>query len=1036
MTSSNVSGNIGGMINAKVWARTGASCLALIAMGAVAPAWAEEAPTAPTAEAPAAAQDATATSEQTAGEQDVVITARRRALEAADARKKASESIISSVVADEAGKLPDNSITEVLQRVSGVSIVRFAALNDPDHFSVEGSGIQVRGLSGVASRLNGREIFSANGGRSLIWGDVTPELMSAVDIYKSATADLIEGGTGGQIDLRTKLPFDFSPGWHAAGSLEVSLGDLAEKTDYSGSFLVTNRWTTGIGDIGILVDLAHSRLTSQSNFFRTEPYFRKRLVNAQGVVETEDSFIPGGFDYGDEEFQRDRTGIYAALQWAPSDDLTLTGIFFQSRYKNHNQSHFAMVAQQDLSVNRAGSTFDENGGLLSTNAMFMRNPNTFLPTGGAIGSGGGTEGTRSKSLTRDLSGEFSWQPGQGPFKLSGAYQHILSTSQLDRLAIFRDVPFPSSFGLDLTGEFPTVTLPALATGQFTNPANYSWAAAMPHNERNRGTMNAANLDAEYVFEDSFFKSVKVGGRWSERRERDLNNGFTWTALGRGWTGVPTPYSPQLTFANAAAGDTEFYAFDNFFHGQIAVPAQMLWPSIELVEGIHVDDLHRAPPANFCGPADWGNATYFNCSSAGPLPDSTYGNPRARTGNFLQEDLGTWRTESFSGYAQVRFGRDYETGKPGFSGNIGGRIVRVKNESQGFIIQNAFTYVRNGQTVTLARRVDPRGGEATFTRFLPAVNLQLQPSEDIKLRAAYNITMDLPSFNATRGGGTIGVATTSNPVPNQPGIFTNFTASTGNPFLKPAMSNNVDVSLEWYAKPGTMFYINGFYKHIKDLPIFSLTDREVTIRYQNGTTETAMAAASDVITATEAATVKGIEVGGRAFLDMLPGDLAGFGVEANYTFIDSKNPGDLYRDIFGTIRNDAPLQGLSKHNFNVTLLYERSKLSARVAYSWRSKYLQSTNSNGTNPTYTFTPVPTATLPTGTQIALPTYGDAYGQVDVGVTYKVTDQLSFTVKGTNILNETQRTLMGGYKNDAIYTRSWFQSDRRVSIGANLSF
>lgn len=990
-------------IHMKTGVKLGVSWLAIAAMGVAAPAWAVDSAATQPAETPAP-QEAADSSDQ-AGEQDVVITARRRALEAADARKRASESIISSVVADEAGKLPDNSITEVLQRVSGVSIVRFAALGDPDHFSVEGSGIQVRGLSGVASRLNGREIFSANGGRGLIWGDVTPELMSAVDVYKSATADLIEGGTGGQIDLRTKLPFDFSPGWHAAGSLEVSMGDLVEKTDYSGSFLLTNRWSTGIGDIGVLVDLAHSRLTSRSNFFRIEPYFRKRLLDAQGVPETEDVFIPGGYDYGDEQFQRDRTGIYGAVQWAPSDDFTLTGIFFQSRYKNHNQSHFETVAQQDLSVDRAGSTFDENGGLLTTNSMFMRNPNTFLPTGGPVNAGGGTEGTRSKSMTRDISAEFSWQPGQGPFKLSGAYQNTLSTSQLDRLAIFREIGYPSSFGIDLTGKFPEVTLPALAPGQFTDPANYRWAAAMPHNERNRGTMNAVNLDAEYVFEDSFFRAIKVGGRWSERRERDLNNGFTWSALGRGWNG------PQLTFADARPGDVEFYAFDNFFHGDIAAPANTLWPSIALVEGVHVDDLHR------------------------PAPDG-YGGPRTRTGNFLQEDLGLWRTETFAGYAQIRFGRDYEAGKLGFTGNVGGRIVRVKNESQGFIIQEARSFIRNGQQVDLARRVDPRGGSATFTRFLPAVNLQLQPSEDIKLRAAYNITMDLPTFNATRGGGTIGVTTTDNPDPNAPDFFSNFTASTGNPFLKPAMSNNVDVSLEWYLKPGTLFYLNGFYKHIKDLPIFSLTDREVTIRYQDGTTETALAAASDVVTATEAATVKGIEVGGRAFLDMLPGDLAGLGVEANYTYIDSKNPGDLYRDIFGTIRNDAPLQGLSKHNFNVTLLYERSKLSARVAYSWRSKYLQSTNANGTNPSYVFTPVPVAQLPAGTQIALPTYGDAYGQVDVGVTYKVTDQLSFTVKGTNILNETQRTLMGGYKNDAIYTRSWFQSDRRVSIGANLSF
>ncbi|MCW3836477.1 TonB-dependent receptor [Sphingomonas canadensis] len=998
--------------------RAGASFLAIAAMGLSAAAWAQDAP-----------QQGVEAAPDGEGE-TIVVTGRRAALEAADARKQKSESIINSVVADEAGKLPDNSITEVLQRVSGVSIVRFAALNDPDHYSVEGSGIQVRGLSGVASRLNGREIFSANGGRGLIWGDVTPELMQAVDVYKSATADLIEGGTGGQVDLRTKLPFDFSSGLHFAASGEVSYGDLAKGKDYAFSGLVAGRWDTGIGDIGVLVDLAHSRLTSLSNFFRAEPYFARRLPG-----ETSDVFIPGGFDFGDEEFKRDRTGIYAALQWAPSQDLELTGIFFQSRYKNTNQSHFSMVAQQDLAVSRAGSQFDANGGLLSTSAMFMRDPNTFVATGGGISSGGGTEGTRSKSLTRDLSGEFAWQPGQGPFRLSGSYQHVLSTSKLDRLAIFRDVAYPSSFGLDLSGDFPVVSLAPGAAGQFTDPANYFWAAAMPHNEDNRGTMNSADLDAEYTFDDSFFRSVKIGGRWSDRKERDYNNGYTWTALGRGWTGVPTPYSPQLTFANAAAGDVDAYAFDNFFHGQIAVPAQMLWPTIDLVRNVDVDDLHRAPPTNFCGPADWGNATYFNCSSAGALPSSTYGNPRSRTNEFINADLGTWRTQTWAAYAQVRFGRDYEPGAMGFSGNVGARVVRVKNESQGFIVQNAFTYIRNGTQVDLAGRVDPRGGTATFTRFLPAVNLQLQPAEDVKLRFAYNVTMDLPTFNATRGGGSTGVATTANPVAGQPGIFTNFTATTGNPFLKPAMSTNLDLSLEWYAKPGTLFHLNAFYKHIKDLPIYALTQRDITVYYSNGTTETASASASDVASATSPAKVKGIEIGGRAFLDMLPGVLGGFGVEANYTYIDSKNPGDLYRDIFGTIRNDAPLQGLSTNNYNVALLYERGKLSARVAYSWRSKYLQSTNSNGTTPTYTYVSAPGA-AGQSIQIALPVYGDAYGQVDAGVTFKATDFLSFSLQGTNLLNATQRTLMGGYKNGAIYTRSWFQSDRRVSFGANLAF
>ena len=58
----------------------------------------------------------------------------------------------------------------------------------------------------------------------------------------------------------------------------------------------------------------------------------------------------------------------------------------------------------------------------------------------------------------------------------------------------------------------------------------------------------------------------------------------------------------------------------------------------------------------------------------------------------------------------------------------------------------------------------------------------------KLRFGYNITLDLPTFQALRASGSVGAATTANPdsTPenNLPGLLTNFTAETGNPLLKP------------------------------------------------------------------------------------------------------------------------------------------------------------------------------------------------------------------------------------------------------------
>lgn len=999
--------------------RLSASVLALAALGTALPSYAQIQPEGSTdttqqAAAPEASEDS--------GDSEIVVTGRRAALEAADERKRRSETIVDSIVADDAGKLPDNSITEVLQRVSGVSIVRFAALGDPDHYSVQGSGVQVRGLTGVASRLNGREIFSANNGRAILWSDVTPELMAAIDVYKASTADLIEGGTGGQIDLRTKMPFDFRDGkFHVAATGELSVGDMANKADPMGSILVTDSFDTPVGRIGLLADVAYSQFSSLSQFIRTEPYFKTRISG-------NDYYVPGGFTYGEEAFRYRRNGIYGAVQWQPADSLTFTGSFFQSRYKSQSSDYGAQVSSQTLAVDPATSTFDDNGLLLKTNSLFNRDTATFLPSAGGVNSSGNKGFVESDTRTRDYSLSFVWSPDNSPLSVRGAIQRVDSRQIYDRIDIFRDLGFGQAFGMDLTGDLPSISVSPATQASFANPENYFWSASMPHNENNKGRLDTAQLDAEYKFDDSFFRSVKVGGRYAKRTERDFANGYNWTALGRGWNG-----DPQLTYANAAPGDVEFHTFKNFFRGDTLLPGNLMFASENLADRFNEDrtGLVQSPPAGFCPPG-----TEFNCSASGPLPVTGYGGAAGirQPGFVLPDDRVDNRTENYAGYALVRFGP--QEGAPGLSGNVGLRVVHIRNEGSGFIRQNTTTFIRNGQTLTVADQAVPRGGKADFTRFLPSINLEYAPTTNTKVRGGYNVTLDLPTFNALRASGSLGVATTPAAVAGGIPNFTNFTAETGNPLLKPTMSNNFDLSFEWYPRAGTSFHLAPFYKRLTDLPIFSLTQRQVTVVFDNGQSETVTAAASDFINSDKAAKVKGVEVGGRFFFDMLPGALAGFGFEGNYTFIDSSNPGDLYRDINGVIRSDAPLVGLSKHNANATLLYERDPISFRVAYSWRSRYLQSTNSNGTNPTYGFYTGPAAAAQQNIQIALPVYGDAYGSVDAGVRFKVTDNFSFGIQGTNLTAATQRTLMGGYPGGKLVGRSWFQADRRISTGINLSF
>src|SRR3546814_1590652 len=93
---------------------------------------------------------------------------------------------------------PDKNVAEALQRISGIQITRNRG---------EGSSIAIRGLTQVRTEVNGRDSFGASGGRALSFEDVPSELLAGVDVYKNPSAMMIEGGVGGRVNLRTRIPF-------------------------------------------------------------------------------------------------------------------------------------------------------------------------------------------------------------------------------------------------------------------------------------------------------------------------------------------------------------------------------------------------------------------------------------------------------------------------------------------------------------------------------------------------------------------------------------------------------------------------------------------------------------------------------------------------------------------------------------------------------------------------------------------------------------------------------------------------------------
>src|SRR5690554_6893698 len=277
---------------------------------------------------------------QSASEQDqtveeIIVSGVRQNLENAQDIKRNANTFVDAISAEDIGSLPDRSVLEAMQRMPGVSIERFQAPDDPDHFGVEGSGAVIRGMSATRSEFNGRDSFTANSGRGLNFQDVPPELMGGVDLYKNQSADMIEGGIGGTVSLRTRKPFD-RDGQMIAFTGDVSYGDMAEESSPTVSGLYSNRWETeSAGEFGFLINASYSELIGTSHGIQSDAFVKYRAdtlgAPASAAMSDGQVWMTNGSNFFTKEDERVRRGFGASLQWAsPDETIQATAEFLRS----------------------------------------------------------------------------------------------------------------------------------------------------------------------------------------------------------------------------------------------------------------------------------------------------------------------------------------------------------------------------------------------------------------------------------------------------------------------------------------------------------------------------------------------------------------------------------------------------------------------------------------------------------------------------------------------------------------------------------
>ena len=859
---------------------------------------------------------------------DIVVTGVRASLQSAQNIKRNSAQIVDSIVAEDIGKLPDRNIAEALQRISGIQIQR--------NFG-EGSSVAIRGLTQVRTELNGRDIFTANNSsNALSLEDVPSELLAGIDVYKNPSADLIEGQLSGTINFRTRKPFDFD-GFKISGSATNTYYDLIKKSQPAASLLVSDRWNTGIGEIGILASASYQKTNFRQDTISTEPFYTLDESNPTDAATAallgrtgQTTTLPHGTGIGEVFGDRRRLGIDVSLQWRPTDTLEFTGEVFRNDYKlrSYGYSYFAYTSGASITP-LAGAPFT-----YAPNGDFQSGTFTNVPIGNntSIGS--------RHSVTTDYSLNGKWKPTAN-LTITGDLQYVDSkTDNLNSIVGLSGVA--TTLTQDISGSVPSFQITS-ANG-LTNAATYSNAYYLDNLNNSKGTDKVGRLDGEYRFDGGFLSSIKAGFRFADRRNRTNDTGYRYTGL------------------SGAATNLSYVDLSGFFRGQ----------------------------ANL-----FGDIQAFSLPTVLDYDATREALGITTTPSYTPSGTNTQAQKTYTGYATAFFKAD-DLPVP-IDGNIGVRVVQSKVAVSGFYQQVDLITLPDGTQSTAAPTFTEVNEANQYTSVLPSLNLRARLTDRLQLRFAASKNISRPDFNQLNPSLTI----------TEPGtaqIDQQHVTSTGNPYLKPMKSTNFDASLEWYfAKSGSLT-VAGFYKDISNYIQTVITQRDVT--FTDGVTAT-----YDVTTYNNAskAKVKGAEVAYQQFFDFLPGPLAGLGVQANFTFVDSEAPSPA---------SDGPvtklsLEGLSKYNYNLIGIYERGIVSARVAYNWRSEFLVTTSANGTGN-------------------LPQFQKASGQLDASITANITPHLSLTLNGTNLTNTVRSTYYG----ITTRPRDLIMSDRQISGVARITF
>jgi iron complex outermembrane recepter protein len=458
---------------------------------------------------PTASTETNAATNQAAADQTIVVTGLRASLQSSRNIRKNSQQIVDSVVAEDIGKLPDLNTAETAARIPGVQVYRQGG---------EAQNVLVRGLPFFTTTYNGREIFTAET-RVVALQDFPSSNIAALEVYKTSSADLVEPGLAGLVNVRSRQPFDFQ-GTEFAGSVWGLYTRQGRRLLPNFNLLATTRWDTPIGEIGLLLNGSVEQMRYLDAEISNTDFIADPTINGQHVrlPDIQRLFYRSG--------KRVRPSINGAVQWRANPDLE---IYLEGLWQGFRNMIDDRLLEQPLfaGLSYSNLTLRPGTNLVSSGTVVEPPQRLFSFQGG----------TFNRTNTYQFAGGAKWT--RGPIKLHvdlarSQSEFKGSTESIDRV-------WNQNETVDFNLEKPAFDITGI---DLRDPSTQIFSGLFEENQRSIGHDWQARADAEYDFDSPWLKNIQLGARWTQHTaNRDYANRFAFLRpLGIPATDLPVDFA--------------------------------------------------------------------------------------------------------------------------------------------------------------------------------------------------------------------------------------------------------------------------------------------------------------------------------------------------------------------------------------------------------------------------------------------------------------------------------------------------------------